>query len=391
MPMRRTRRNWLVPATRSLLFLVLLPASACDEFERAREAPEPPPPSVTVASVEEASISPEFTFIGQTRAVDSVDFRARVEGFLIDRPFVEGDDVDADALLFVIEQEPYQAAVEVAEAALAEAEAAHQLTSRDRERTEILYRRGEASEQRRDQAVAEERGADARVQAARAELDRARLNLDYTEVKAPFAGRIGQAAFSVGELVGPGSGPLAHMVRLDPIQVSFQLDEPTFIAYRILQLERQRAGADPPLFVPSLRLPGGIAYPESGRIDFIDNRVDPTTGTITVRTEFANPDRLLVPGQFVTVVVQAEEDRKGLVVPRAAVQRDQTGPYVMVVDDEDTVQRRRIETGERIGIHWEVTDGLREGERVIYQGLQKVRPGMVVDPVESPPAQPAGI
>ncbi|TVR82008.1 MAG: efflux transporter periplasmic adaptor subunit, partial [Rhodospirillales bacterium] len=115
-----------------MLFLMLLvPATACDDVERAGEAPEPPPPSVTVAPVEEASISPEFTFVGQTRAVDSVDFRARVEGFLIDRPFVEGDDVDADALLFVIEQAPYRASVEAAEAALAEAEAAHQLTSRD--------------------------------------------------------------------------------------------------------------------------------------------------------------------------------------------------------------------------------------------------------------------
>lgn len=368
--------------------MLLIPAAACDDGERAGDAPEPPPPSVTVAPVEKASVSPEYSFVGQTRAVDSVDFRARVEGFLLERRFVEGADVNAGETLFVIEQAPYRAALEVAEAALAEAEAARDLASRDRERYEILFRRGDVSEQRRDQAVAEERRADAQVKAGRAELDRTRLNLDYTEVLAPFAGRIGQAAFSVGELVGPDSGPLAHLVQLDPIHVSFQLDEPTFLAYRYLQSERQRTGEEPPLFVPRLRLPGGIAYPETGRIDFIDNRVDPTTGTITVRAEFANPDLLLVPGQFVTVLVQAETESTGLVVPQAAVQRDQTGPYVMVVDDADTVRRRRIETGERVGIHREITDGLSEGEHVIYQGLQKVRSGMVVTPVVSAPVTP---
>jgi len=366
-----------------LAVAVTLPGSALAQAAKA------PPPSVTVTPVRKAAINPKFEFVGETQATADIELRARVDGFLEQRTFREGDDVAVGTLLFVIEKAPYEADVQSAEAAVAQAEAEVIRTTRDRERAEYLVKRGNVSEQRLDQAVSDEAKAKAEVKAAKAELNRALLNLSYTEVKAPVEGRVGRENYSVGNLVGPESGALTTLVKLDPIYVNFSVAEAILINYRQQQLERATTGEAESEILITLRLPNDSEYGRIGRINFVDNRVDPSTGTVAVRAVFSNPDRILVPGQFVTAILQRETvEEDGLLIPQAAVQEDQAGAFVLVVDKENTVAMRRIETGARVGINWEVRSGLAEGELVIYQGIQKVRAGGVVAPVVDAPAEP---
>jgi membrane fusion protein (multidrug efflux system) len=190
--------------------------------------------------------------------------------------------------------------------------------------------------------------------------------------------------------VGPDSGVLATLVKLDPIYVVFNASERSYLDYQRRVEEAVRSGRPRPEFVPRLRLSNGAEYPQPGQFDFVDNRVDPSTGTIAVRAVFHNPKKLLVPGLFVTVVLQSTEARPALLIPQAAVQEDQGGRFVLVVGADSKAEVRRIETGARVGVLWEVTSGLAAGERVIYEGLQKVRPGGAVSPTERPPAASAG-
>lgn len=344
----------------------------------------PPPPSVNVMAVVKGDINPVLEFVGQTAAVDTVELRARVEGFLTKRAFEEGDDVKAGTLLFAIERGPYEAALAAADANVAEARATLERARKDLERNRVLFKRGNVSEKSLDDAVAGERESAAQLAAAEAQQTEARLNLGYTDIYAPVEGRIGRAAYSVGNLVGPSSDVLAVLVKLDPIYAIFNVSEQLYLDYQQNSAKAAAAGetiADP---VPRLRLANGTEYPHPGRIDFVDNRVDPTTGTIAVRTVFTNPDKVLVPGLFVTVKLKARESKPALLVPQAAVQEDQAGRFVLVATPDDTAEVRRIETGERTGTEWQVIDGLGEGELVIFEGIQKVRPGGKIAPVVKP-------
>lgn len=381
--LRTTAAGWLVGLG------VLAALAACRDELQARQAP-PVPPSVSVAPAERVDINPRSEFVGQTVAIDTVDLRARIEAFLVRRAFTEGEDVAAGTLLFSLEREPFEAAVQAAAARVAEQRAAVVRTRRDLARARTLQGQGNLSQQSLDRAEAEHQQAEALLQGSEADLRQAQINLGYTTITAPFAGRIGRSAFSVGQWVGPDSGALATLVSLDPIYVVFNVSEQQFLDSLPRVGEARRQETAQPAYVPRLRLANRMEHGHPGRLTFVDNAVDPTTGTIAVRAEFPNPDKQLVPGLFVTVLLDEAQPKPALLIPQAAVQQDQGGLFVLVVGEGDKVESRRIEAGARVGVRWEVTSGLAEGERVIWEGVQKVRPGIVVAPTLQLPAAPAG-
>jgi membrane fusion protein (multidrug efflux system) len=332
-------------------------------------------------------------FLGRIQAIQSVDIRARVEGFLQEVHFREGQDVQKGDLLYVIEPAQYRAALNSAKAQLQSAQAGLVQAEQNLKRQQELRKRGTVAQATLDQAVAQRDTAAANVTAAQAGVETAQLNLGYTRVATPIDGRIGATAATVGNLVGPTSGVLATVVQLDPIRVVFSVNERDLLAVkrRSTGVPQQAINAR---FVPTLRLSDGTMYPRPGNVEFVDNRVDPQTGTIAVYADFPNPDKLLLPGMLVTVLVRPEQPRRAIVVPIAAVQQDRTGPYVLVVDADGRVAQRRIEIEGQSDGSDVVKSGLREGENVIVQGLQKVRPGQTVKavPEAAPPAgddQPA--
>jgi membrane fusion protein (multidrug efflux system) len=357
-----------------LLALMLGTLAACDEFEDAAPAAAAnrPPPGVVVTPVIEEAVAGTAEFVGRTEAFEEVDLRARVQGFLVERPFVEGDVVERGATLFVIDPAEYQAEVMAAEAEIERARAQHEAALNEVERARQLIARGNISESELDKREAEANRLAAEIKAGQAALEQARLDVGYTRITAPISGRIGRSAFDPGNLIGPESGVLATVVRLDPIYVSFPVSEKAYLQY----MKRE----DRPELTPKIRLSDGSMYQRSGEVDFVDNRIDPTTGTIQVRTTFANPDSLLLPGQYVTVVLAEAEPDVHTVIPQVAVQENQAGRFVLVVDDQNRVEARPVTMGQRVGTNWVVLDGLREGELVIVEGMQKVRPGGVVVP-----------
>jgi membrane fusion protein (multidrug efflux system) len=359
----------------------LLLAACGEEAETTAPAAAAPPPAVMVMTVQPTEITPRVQFNGRVVAVDEVELRARVTGFLQQRQFEEGADVATGDLLFVLEKDQYQAVVDQRQAEVASAEANKANTAAQLQRGEELVKNGNIPKSEVDLRRAADLMAAASIQEAQAALEQASINLGYTEIHAPLAGRIGRAAFSVGNLVGPDSGVLATIVSQDPIYVTFPVSQRQLMDYR-----REHGDAGPP--VVKVTLPDGSVYDQTGEIDFLDVQVDQGTDTVTVRAELPNPERTLVDGQFVSVRVEAGTPEPVLTVPQAALQVDQAGPYVLVVGDGDKVEARRVTLGESEGTLAVVQDGLKEGERVIVDGIQKVRPGMAVAASEAPPQSP---
>jgi membrane fusion protein (multidrug efflux system) len=359
----------------SLVWLALgLPAAA--------QAPAggPPPPAVTVVPAKSQDITRSAEFIARVAAIQSVDIRPRVEGFLQQIAFKEGQDVKQGDLLYVIEPDQYQAALASAQANLQGAQASLQQAEQNLARNQELRQRGNVAQATLEQAQAQRDTAAAQVKAAQAAVQTAQLNVDYTRITAPIDGRIGATSATIGNLVGPTTGVLATIVQLDPIRVVFSVNERD-----LLRVKERSGGANQEeinaRFVPSLKLPDGSTYGETGRVDFVDNRVDPATGTVAVYASFPNPQRTLLPGMLVTAVIRPEQPQRAITVPLAAVQQDRQGKFVLVVDNDDRVVQRRIEVSGQVGQQWVVTSGLQEGENVIVEGLQKVRPGQQVRPV----------
>jgi len=228
-----------------------------------------------------------------------------------------------------------------------------------------------------DNAVAEELRAEAQLEQARANLEIAQINLGYTLITAPITGRIGRTVFTRGNLVNPTSGPLARIVQIDPIRVVYSISENDLSAIN-MALKDADKGKNHPMLMPRIKLADGQILKTMGHVDFVDNTVDVSTGTIAVRAVFKNPDGIMIPGQYVTVLVARSEPRPMPVVPQSAVLEDHEGRYVLVVDDQNRVAIRRVRTGPVVGIHWAVESGLTIEERVIVEGVQKVRPGQIV-------------
>jgi len=365
----------------------------------AQEQPAAAPPMVETAAVKLSEVTSQTEFVGSVVAAQQVALMARVEGFLDEVNFTEGTFVKADSTAFVIEKDTYQAAVEGAQAQLESAKAAEsgaeanlKLQDINLVRQQELLRTRAVSQSTVDQAQANRDNAAAQVDQAKAQillmqsqLQTAQLNLSYTDVKTPITGRIGKANITEGNLVSPSSGALATVVQTDPIRVVFSISDREYLGVvKSLQPDNAGIAADAAHFQPRLKLSDGSDYDQPGKIAFIDNTLDPSTGTIAVYAEFANPQLKLVPGQFVSVTVQAGESVQLPVVPASAILQDQEGAYVFGLGEGNRAEIRRVTLGQRVGTDWAVTAGLAQGEMVIVSGIQKVQAGVAVTP------QPAG-
>ena len=373
-------RRAAVCALFSLVVMAATPAAAQSPKAGAgAAAARMPPPLVSVAPVEERAVNPPAEYVGRVEALRAVNLRARVAGVLEERHFEEGATVQRGALLYRIEPAAYAAQVAVDRARVAQARATLDKAERYLRRLETV-RSGGVSATDIETAQSDVAQSRAALQAAEATLTQSEINLGYTTITAPISGRIGKTVYSRGNLVGPESGALARIVQTDPIRVVFSVSEndlPAMQRKRRSMSETELAQAG----LIRLRLPNGEAYPLAGRPDFMSIEVDPTTGTIALRAKFDNPDGFLVPGQYVTVLVSLSNPVKMPVVPQSAVLEDREGRYVFVVEGDGRAVQRRIETAETLGTVWAIRSGLKAGDTIVVEGIQKVRPGQPVKPL----------
>lgn len=385
----KTRNRLRSPAWLRMLALLAVPAllSSCsnDNAPPAQTA-APPPVPVSVTEVTERPTNPGLTFVGRVQAIDNVNLIARVESFLNKRLFTEGQIVKTGDLLFVLEKDNFQAVVDSAQANLEKAQVDADNLTIQAERAAALVKQRTASQATLDDRIAAQKQALAVVQQAKAALQQAKINLGYTEIRAPFGGRIGTANFSIGALVGPSTGPLATIVSQDPIYVSFPVSDRTMLEVTA----GDRASAATGNIAVRLRLANNLPYPEVGTIDFTGIKVDPATDTVTVRAKFPNPGNTLLDGQFVQVLAETRNPVLALLVPQKAVLTDQSGNYVLTVDAGNRIVQRQITQGQTIGSDVVVRSGLKPGDMVVTEGLQRIRPGQVVVPEPVAAAEPAG-
>jgi membrane fusion protein (multidrug efflux system) len=327
-------------------------------------------------------VSQSFEFVGRIKATDKVELRARVEGFLEKVLFREGQDVKTGDLLYQIEKAQFEAAVEQAKGNLAIAEAELVNAQRQYDRAVDLAKRQFSPQSQVDQDKAALDTAKGKIMQLKAALKQAELNLDYTDIRAPIDGRIGRTAFTVGNLVNPSSGVLATIVSQDPIYVLFPVSVRDLETIR--EARRKEGGGLAKIDI-RVRLSNGQDYPHPGVWNLTDPQVDQQTDSLIMRAIIPNPERTLIDGQFVTAVIHERKEEPRLVIPQAALQVDQSGYYALVVTDQHKVEQRRVQTGPNLGPDVVVTSGVRDGENVIVDGIQKVRPGQVVQETVLPP------
>lgn len=360
-----------------VLLLGLLAVAGCKE---KNTFVPPPPPTVTVAVPQVQSVTRYAQYSGTTAAVKSVELRARVEGYLQSIHFDSGGLVKKGDLLFGIDPRPYQARLDEATAQLAMRRAEMRLAEATLKRKESAYKDDAVSEVEVIAARAEQAKAAAAIDAARADIETARLQLSYTRIHAPISGRIGRHLVDVGNLVGAGDQTLlATLVSENPVYVYFNVNERDLLEYQ--QYERQQTPTNGNGHSKiDLGLSNEDDYPHPGHIDYVDNRVDAQTGTIQVRGVFENADGSLLPGLFGRLRAPISVQKEALVVPEQAFGIDQQGYYLLVVNDQNQVEYRGVEVGSASAGLRVVQKGLVAGERVIVNGLQRVRPGATVNP-----------
>ncbi|WP_413723675.1 efflux RND transporter periplasmic adaptor subunit [Sodalis sp. RH16] len=337
-----------------------------------------PLPAVTVAVIEQRTPLRSLYYLGRIEAIQAVDITTRTEGFIARRDFSEGQMVKAGDPLFEIDSALHQAAVAQAQAQLDSAKATARLAQLNLSRQQRLGEQRSVSRADVDASQAQRDTSGAAVAQAEANLRIQRLQLGFTLIAAPIAGRIGHSNFSVGSLINPASGSLAHLVQLDPIRVAIAINERDYIA----AANRKDADADDfshSGYTPHLQLANGMDYPEPGVFESVDNRIDSQTGTVTVRARFANPRHLLLPGGVVNVTLTAGRADPVVMAPIAALQQNREGFFVLLVDKENRVEVRPVVIGDQFEQEYQIKQGLAAGDRVIVEGLQRVRPGMVVD------------
>jgi membrane fusion protein (multidrug efflux system) len=347
-----------------------------------------PPAQVGVVTVAPTTVSLTTELPGRLEASRVAQVRARAAGILRERVFKEGSDVKAGQLLFRIDNAPYQAALASAQAALARAQANVAQTSAQAERYKPLMEAKAISQQDYINAVAAAKAAEADLAASRAAVQTAQINLGYSSVTSPIAGRIGRALVTEGALVGQGEAtPLAVVQQINPMYVNFTQSTTEVLKLRqaLAAGKLQKAGADAARV--QVLLEDGSVYPQAGKLLFSDLTVDPASGQITLRAEVPNPTGLLLPGMYVRVRLAQAELPQGILLPQQAVTRTETGDSVLVVGADNKPAKREVKVGSAQGQNWLVTEGLQPGEKVIVDGFQKMMvPGAPVNPV---PWQPA--
>ncbi len=343
------------------------------------EAP-PPPPGVKVAVVLQRDVPVHVEAIGETRGNTEIEIRARVEGFIESVDFQEGTLVQKGQLLYSIDARPFEADLAQAQASVAEAEAELARTHQDVVRYEPLVAKNAIAREEYETAVALEKAAGAALEASKALADRARIDLSYTKVIAPEDGLVGKTEVYAGTLVGRGQSTLLTRIsRIDPIHVRFTFSEKDYLEYARKKGSgtAQHEGDGLPF---ELLLADGTVHPQPGRPVFVDRTVDPRTGTILVEASFPNPDHIVRPGQYARVRVVTEVKPGALLVPQGCVQELQGVYSVMVVSPENKVEQRLVQPGRRMRSLWLIDSGLKSGEHVVVEGLQKIRPGIQVEP-----------
>ncbi|MFC7475769.1 efflux RND transporter periplasmic adaptor subunit [Dankookia sp. GCM10030260] len=376
-----------MPAGRGLGgILIALLLLGCNEKETSASAVTPAAsPTVVVAPVEQQAVTQSVGFVGRVEALEKVDIRARVSGFLRDRHFQEGQAVKAGDLLFTIEREPFEAEAGVKQAKIESAEAALTYASYQVDRGRELVRTNAIPRATLDQRIAEQGVAAATLSGAKADLRLVEVNLGYTEIRSPIDGRVGRAAITRGNVVGPDSGVLTVVVREDPIRATFPVSQ-----RQLLDMRKDARGRGPEFLRVRVRLPNGSAYDQVGRINFIDVQTDKATDTALVQAQIPNPAGILSDGQFIGLSVEGEEPQQALVIPQSAVQIDQAGTFVLVVAKDNKVEQRRVKLGRGPAGQAVVENGLDPGTLVITEGAQRARPGAQVVPKPAADLPPAG-
>jgi membrane fusion protein, multidrug efflux system len=354
--------------------------------DRSEPVAAPPPMDVLVSEVVKRDVPVYQEWIGSTTGFINAQIRPQVRGYILSKNYSEGDVVQAGALLFQIDPREFQAQLDQALGNLAEAQAAQVKSQIDVNRYGPLAKEGAVSQEELDNAVQTNQANEAAVAASKAAVEQARLNLAWTRVTSPIEGVAGIAIAQIGNLVDPTS-ELTTVSQLDPIKAVFPVAEQGYLRYARAIAERQDTQAERKDAL-ELILADGSVFPKRGTVSVVGREVDPRTGTLTIEALFPNPGNLLRPGGFAKVRAIVEMMPGALVIPQRAVQDTQGMSQVAVVTADDTVEFRNITTGPRDGFDWVVTDGLKEGERVIAEGLQKVRSGMKVNAKPYAPPTP---
>ncbi len=373
------------------LALLLASMSGCGGSNVAGDKQATPPVKVEIATPIEKDVTDFQDFTGRLEAVESVEIRARVSGYLTKiafDPSIEfGAEVKVGDLLFEIDERPYQNTLTTVEAQLSQAIARHKVTSSELARTEELVAAKAATPRDLERDVGNKAAADASVKVAQASIEQAKLDLEFAKITAPINGRISRSIPSTGDLITPSTGQLTTIVSVDPIHLYFDMDEPTLQSLQKLIRDGKLKGpmdGEVPLF---MGLTTDEGHPYRGKLDFIENQVDANTGTIRVRGVFANPKsergpRALAPGFFARVRLPLGEPRKSVLVSERAIGRDQGSAFVYVVSPENEVIYRRVKLGALHDGMRVIADGLTASERIVTNGLQRVRPGSKVEGVE---------
>ncbi len=369
-----------------LLFILLfLAVTACEKDNSAAQAQNqtPPPPQVTVANPIVSEVTDWDEFTGRLYAVESVEVRPRVDGYIESVNFTEGSLVKKGDLLYVIDPRPYKAILDQAKAELARAKAAQQLAETELLRAERLFKTRVMPEEELDSRRNQKLASIASVQAAQAAVEAAQLNIEFTHVKSPIDGRISRTRITEGNLITGGdkdTNILTTIVSLDPIYVYFTADEQAVLHYTRMDIAGKRKSsrtAENPVY---LRLSDEEEYLHKGYMDFVDNQIDLSTGTMRGRAIVENPGYLLVPGMFADVKLLGEGPYEALLIPDSAINLDQTNKFVYVVDENNIVSQRQIKAGNKKGNLRIIREGLSKEDRVIINGTQRVRAGSAVSP-----------
>ena len=362
----------------SLTVLSVMPAVA----QQAGQTPPPPP--VTVVDVKAQTVPLSYQYAARITAFRQVDVRARVGGILLKRNFIEGAEVKAGDVLFLLDPATYQAAVAQSKALLQQAEAQLSQTQREEKRTGSLFDQKVGSEKARDDAISARELAEALVASARAQLQTAQLNLDYTSVTAPVDGITSLEHVSEGSLIGTSgdTGLLTSITQLDPVYVNFSFSDIEAAEVRRL-VDLKKAKGEAPRLTVKISFGDGTTYNHDGVVDFTSSTIDVSTGTLQARAVVDNPDRRLLPGQFVRATVTGVSLDNAIVIPEVALMQSPQGQFVYTVDKDSKAHVNLLTLGQKVGDQWLVLSGLAAGDKLVTEGIMKVRPG---SPVQATPA-----
>jgi RND family efflux transporter MFP subunit len=370
---------------------LLLLVQGCDDKAESSAAAAPAPPEVVVAEVTRGAVPIVMRFSGTVRSVKTVEIVPRVSGYIEQRSFTEGADVKQGDALYLIDPRPFQATLDQLTAQLALDQANLDYWTEETKRYAEAVKSGAVSAEQYNEAVTKQSEAQASVAKTEAQIVDAKLNLSFTDITAPFDGRIQQTLRYEGDLVNAYQDTLTSIVQVDPVYVIFNLTRRDLFQIQTMQTDGLVPDLEPNAKVEIL-LPNGSTYGKQGKIDFISSQIDPTMDSLTFRAVIANDfshstEGDLVPGQYVPVRLTVGEQPDALLIPQVALLENQVGQQVMVVGKDNKVESRTVTIGAAFENQWVVKDGLKEGEQVIVEGLQKVRPGAVVDAKPQAPTQ----